>query len=168
MAAAYAVVPELLALPFRTQGNAEGWAAVIERVPLLLRFVALYCLFDCVNVVFAFALRGAGDTRFVTAVAIGVSWPVMVLPTYLCWEYGWGLYWAWTFASAYVILLAVIFFARFLQGRWKQMRVIEKEAQRPMVEEGTASELPHASRFTPPPTPRAGGRTSQTAAARGD
>jgi hypothetical protein len=47
-------------------------------------------------------------------------------PTYLAWRYDWGLYWAWTFASLYVILLALIDFARFLQGRWKEMRVIEQ------------------------------------------
>lgn len=49
-------------------------------------------------------------------------------PTYLAWRYDWGLYWAWTFASLYVILLALIDFARFLQGRWKEMRVIEQPA----------------------------------------
>ena len=29
---------------------------------ILLRFVAAYCLFDAMNVVFASALKGAGDT----------------------------------------------------------------------------------------------------------
>src|SRR5439155_1544078 len=41
------------------------------------------------------------------------------------WRFGWGTYWAWGFASAYIILLAVVFFFRFLQGKWKSMRVIE-------------------------------------------
>ncbi len=131
VATGYVLVPHLLAEPFRTQADADSWAEVIERVPLLLRYVALYCLFDCLNCVFAFALRGAGDTRFVTAVAVGVSWPVMVLPTYLAWRFDWGMYVAWGFASAYIILLALILCARFLQGGWKQLRVIEKQAQLP-------------------------------------
>src|SRR5262249_34288093 len=71
VAAAYVFVPNLLVAPFRTQTDAAGWAEVAERVPLLLRFVALYCLFDSLNVVFSFALRGAGDTRFVAGVAVG-------------------------------------------------------------------------------------------------
>ena len=124
IASAYAFLPELLARPFRPDGDPQGWAAVMERVPLLLKFVALYCLFDSLNMSFSFALRGAGDTRFVTAVAVGVSWPVMVLPAWLSWEYDLGLYWAWGFASLYIIL-ALIFLARFLQGRWKSMCVIE-------------------------------------------
>jgi MATE family multidrug resistance protein len=131
VAAAYAFIPGWLALPFRTRDDPAGWAEVIERVPLLLRFVALYCLFDSVNLVFSFALRGAGDTRFVTAAAVGISWPVMVLPSWAAWHYDWGLYWAWGFASGYIILLSAVLAARFLQGRWKSMRVIERPAPAP-------------------------------------
>lgn len=131
VAAAYVFFPGVLAEPFRTKHDPVAWAEVNERVPLLLRFVTVYCLFDCFNVVFAFALRGAGDTRFVTAAAILLSWPVMVLPTYLAWLYDWGMYVAWGFASAYIMLLGMTLFARFLHGGWKEMRVIEKEAQLP-------------------------------------
>src|SRR5262249_10497218 len=79
------------------------------------------------NIVFAFALRGAGDTRFVTIVALGLAWPVMVLPTWAAWYFGWGLYWAWGFASAYIMGLGFTFLFRFRSGRWKTMRVIESQ-----------------------------------------
>ncbi|MFO0879309.1 MAG: MATE family efflux transporter [Gemmataceae bacterium] len=143
VAVLYVFAPQWLALPFQTRDDPEGWAAVVERVPMLLIFVAVYCLFDSLSLVFGFALRGAGDTRFVTAVAIVVSWPVMVVPSYLAIAYGWGLYVAWAFGSACVILLAIIYFLRFLQGDWKQMRVIEPEARRPM-DESTACPLERA------------------------
>ena len=55
------------------------------------------------------APRGAGDTRFVTITALATSWLVLVLPTWAVWTFGWGLLWAWTFVSAYVILLALVF-----------------------------------------------------------
>lgn len=54
----------------------------------------------------------------------------MVLPTYAAWRYGWGLYWAWAFASTYVILLALTFFLRFRQGKWRSMPVIETPSVR--------------------------------------
>jgi MATE family multidrug resistance protein len=76
-------------------------------------------------IVLSFALRGAGDTRFVTAAALVLSCPVMVLPTWFAWQQGWGLYWSWTFASLYVHLLALTFLARFCRGKWYLMRVIE-------------------------------------------
>ena len=94
---------------------------------ILLWFVAIYSLFNSIEVVYTFALRGAGDTVFVTWVSILLAWPMMVLPTYLAYKLGWssGLYWAWGFASAYIIAIALVFMFRFRGGKWKSMRVIE-------------------------------------------
>jgi len=128
VAALYVLAPGLFLYLFENDHEAEKWSAVAERVPVLLRFVAVYSLFDSINLVFAFALRGAGDTRFVTVVALALSWPLMVLPTAAALHFNWGLYWAWTFVSSYVIALAVVFLLRFRVGRWKTMRVIEKAA----------------------------------------
>jgi MATE family multidrug resistance protein len=123
VAVAYAAVPEVFLYSFRN--NDAVWPRVAALVPVLLRFVAVYSLFDSMNLIFSFALRGAGDTRFVTVVSIALAWPLMVLPTWAAWRYGWGLYWAWTFASAYVIALGMTFLSRFRYGKWKTMRVIE-------------------------------------------
>jgi MATE family multidrug resistance protein len=115
----YLLLPRTLAELFR--GDGEG--AVL--VPVLLRFVAVYALFDSANLIFSFALRGAGDTRFVSLASVVLSWGVLVVPTVLACEHGWGLYWAWTFASSYTVLLAFIFLVRFRRGGWKSLRVIE-------------------------------------------
>lgn len=122
----YALVPHWLAWPFQTHNDPEGWAAVSARVPLLLRFVAAYCLFDSVMLVFAYALRGAGDTQFVTLATCVLSWPVMVLPGWLAWQYDLGMYVAWLFASLYVVLLSLTLYVRFRLGAWRRMKVIEE------------------------------------------
>jgi MATE family multidrug resistance protein len=126
-AALYVLAPGLFIALFAVQGSAEQAAAIAILTATLLRFVAFYSIFDSLNAVFSFALRGAGDTHFVTAAALGLSWPVMVIPTWLAWRFGWGLYWAWAFVSLYVVLLGLIFLARFRGGKWKRMRVIEPE-----------------------------------------
>jgi MATE family multidrug resistance protein len=119
-----ALFPDLFVYFF--QGEPDYKSEVVVRlVPTLLRFVAVYAAFDSMSIVFSFALRGAGDTRFVTLVALGLAWPLMVLPTYLAWKLGWGLYWAWAFASAYIMALGITYLLRFLAGKWKGMRVIE-------------------------------------------
>jgi MATE family multidrug resistance protein len=123
VAVLYALVPGAFLYFF--QSPDEKWLAVAALVPVLLRFVCVYSFFDSMNLIFAFALRGAGDTRFVTIVALGLAWPIMVLPTWAAWRYHWGLYWAWGFASAYVIALGFAFLFRFRAGKWKSMRVIE-------------------------------------------
>jgi MATE family multidrug resistance protein len=127
MAGLYVLAPGLFIVLFAVQGPAEQATAIALLTATLLRFVAFYSLFDSLNAVFSFALRGAGDTHFVTAAAFGLSWPVMVIPTWLAWRFGWGLYWAWGFVSIYVVLLGLIFLARFRGGKWKSMRVIEPE-----------------------------------------
>ncbi len=105
----YLCVPGPLAELFRSTHDPQSWEAVRPLVPPLLRFVCLYCIFDGLNLVFSFALRGAGDTRFVTGVAVSLSWPVMVLPTAVACHFQASLFWPWTFASLYIVLLAVIF-----------------------------------------------------------
>jgi MATE family multidrug resistance protein len=125
MALAYLLIPGPLAELFRSEKDVPRWEQVGSLVPVLLRFVAVYCVFDAMNLTFSSALRGAGDTHFVTWVAATLSWPVMVLPTWAAWHYGWGLYWAWAFASTYIMALALTFLLRFRQGKWRAMRVIK-------------------------------------------
>jgi MATE family multidrug resistance protein len=126
VAVLYLVTPEFFLYFFRNEEPGKG-LLVAALVPVLLRFVAVYSVFDSLNLVFSFALRGAGDTRFVTIVALGLAWPIMVIPTWAAWYFGWGLYWAWAFASAYIIALGFTFLLRFRTGKWKTMRVIEQQ-----------------------------------------
>jgi MATE family multidrug resistance protein len=102
------------------------WPVIAGMIRTLLIFIAIYALCDSVCMVFSFALRGAGDTLFVTMVSIGMAWPVMVLPTYLALEYGWGMYWSFGFATVYILAMTALFLLRFRHGKWKTMRVIEQ------------------------------------------
>jgi MATE family multidrug resistance protein len=128
----FLVTPGLFVALFQSQAALMANEAEMAKamaaaalVPILLRFTALYTLFDSMNLIFCFALRGAGDTYFVTGASLAMVWPIMVLPTIAAWYFGWGLYWAWVFATAYIIALALVFLFRFRHGKWKSMRVIE-------------------------------------------
>jgi MATE family multidrug resistance protein len=123
-AAVFVGLPGLLLWPFANAADPD-WPAVAADVTILLRFVALYSVFDSVNLVVSFALRGAGDTRFVAVAAFALAWPTMLLPTWAVTWLGGGVTAAWAFATLYVCLLAVLFIGRFVQGKWKTMRVIE-------------------------------------------
>jgi MATE family multidrug resistance protein len=142
VAVVYVTAPEAFLFLFHGEDQAAGRVAQI--VPVLLRFVAVYSVVDSLSIVFAFALRGAGDTRFVTKVSISLAWPIMVFPTIAAWYFGWGLYWAWGFLSAYVIAMGVIFLMRFRYGRWKSMRVIEVVPKEPENNVGEAAAEPAA------------------------
>jgi MATE family multidrug resistance protein len=161
----YLLTPDLFLAPFRGDNDPAAWALVAAAVRMLLVFVAAYSVFDSFNIVFSFALRGAGDTRFITLVILALSWPVMVVPSWLACEYGWGLYWVWTFATAYIIALGFVFFLRFRHGRWKAMRVIEPslvEELTPAVQRADPAHLfngtPHPPAADPARQPTAEGQ----------
>ncbi|MCS7271758.1 MAG: MATE family efflux transporter [Gemmataceae bacterium] len=140
IAAVYVGMPEVLIAAFAPTGETERAAFVQAAVlvPPLLQCVAVYSLADAANVTFAFALRGAGDTRFVSWLTFAMAWPVMVLPTWYIvehaeqWSQRWGqpLFAAWGCATAYIVLMAGCLWWRFRTGLWKTMRVIEPDNRR--------------------------------------
>lgn len=124
MGLTFALFPEFYLGWFHNPNDLLLWNQVSTIVPYLLLFVALFTTFDSMNLVFSFALKGAGDTRFVTLVALLMPWPLMVLPTWLLKDYEGAVYWAWGAASVFIISQAMVFLWRFLGGKWKEMSVI--------------------------------------------
>lgn len=124
MTLAYVFVPELFLM-----GHAAGKPAEFEPLKavilLLLRFVAAYCLFDTAAIVFCSALKGAGDTRFILLTSLCTS-PLPVMIGWIGIEFfGGGLFWCWWVLTGWIVTMSVIYLLRFLDGRWKEMRVIE-------------------------------------------
>lgn len=123
----YVFFPDLFIRPFAAKADPSSFAEIWKISTVLLRFVAVYSLFDTLNIVFASALKGAGDTRYVMFMIIFVSVIILVIPSYLAIiVFKDGLYVAWFIASAYVVILGLSFLLRFLNGKWKGMTVIEE------------------------------------------
>jgi MATE family multidrug resistance protein len=134
IAAAYVLLPDLFVAPFAHQADPEGFAEIYRNSIVLLRFVAVYCLFDTMNIIFCSAIKGAGDTRYVMIMTTFLSVFILIIPVYLTVEVlEAGLMVAWVFATAYVISLGVAFYLRFLGGKWRSMRVIEQKPQVPKI-----------------------------------
>ncbi len=126
VAAAYVLVPDIFIRPFAAHSDPETFREIYPLTVVLLRFVALYSIFDTLNIVFASAIKGAGDTRFVMFVLLVVTVGVLGVPAYVTVVVlGKGLLAAWAVVTVYVIVLGLIFHRRFLGGRWQEMRVIE-------------------------------------------
>jgi len=125
----YVLTPGIFIWPFAA-GAAPGSLREIEEMAVvLLRFVAVYILFDALSITFSSGLKGAGDTRFVMYMIILFSIVGLTLPIYLALGvFRLGLYAAWVIITIYIVLLGIIFWLRFLGGKWKSMRVIETAA----------------------------------------
>ncbi len=124
IASTFVLFPSFYLSWFENNENAQLWNQVQIMTPVLLIFVALFTCFDSMNLIFSFALKGAGDTNFVTLVALAAPWPIMVLPTWYMQNWENSVYWAWGATSIYVIIQAFIFLWRFKGGLWKTMSVI--------------------------------------------
>jgi MATE family multidrug resistance protein len=134
IAAAYVLIPDIFVAPFAPQADPGAFSEIYDYSIILLRFVAVYSVFDTMNIIFCSAIKGAGDTRYVMLMTVFLSLFVFIVPVYLTvvvLEY--GLMIAWVFATAYITLLGVVFFLRFLGGKWQTMRVIERSKEIPMV-----------------------------------
>lgn len=153
--AIYTLAPQVLLAPYeyganqslteaaKTEVHADDSATAAATKPdfaevravviILLRFVAVYSFFDAMAIIFGSAIRAAGDTVFSMLVTFLCAWGLLVMPTYLTWQYLGAnherelLFWSWIWCSVYVTTLGFIYVARFAGGKWKQMSVIEPE-----------------------------------------
>lgn len=128
----YVIEPDFfLALHQAGAGQAtEEFEAVRRLATFLLAFVAVYCVFDAIQIIFVGAIKGAGDTLFVVLVTL-VSATIFVVggnasTTYIESPDTQLMIW-WYWLTAWILALAVTYFARFLRGRWKTMSVIEPD-----------------------------------------
>jgi multidrug resistance protein, MATE family len=71
------------------------------------------------------------STLPIAAVWLGVTW------------FGWGLLECWTVITLWVSALGLIYLTRFLQGRWRTMRVVEPEILADEPDEGTVGTAVH-------------------------
>ena len=127
VAAAFVLTPEPLLHLFKANyQNDAQYAKIMDLGVILLRFVAVFCFFDALNLIFSGAIKGAGDTRFIMWAIAALSIGVMIAPVYIAIEFlGAGLYTAWTIVTLYVCALGIAFMLRYRHGKWKKMRVIE-------------------------------------------
>jgi MATE family multidrug resistance protein len=127
MALVYVLFPNVLLMGHAANTPPAVFAELRDTTVILLRFVAAYCLFDAMCVVFTGTLKGAGDTRFIMIVSLLLT----PMPVAAAWVgihfFHFGLIWCWTVITLWICVSGVIYLLRFLQGRWRHMRVIEPE-----------------------------------------
>ena len=118
------LVPQFYLSWFQNDSNPELWQQVQIIAPQLFLIVGVFTLFDSMYLNISFALKGAGDTRFVSLIALIVPWPVMVLPAYLLQSQPNAVVWSWACVVLYSLVITTILYFRFKQGKWKSMSVI--------------------------------------------
>jgi MATE family multidrug resistance protein len=124
VALTFVFFPQFYLSWFENSNNPTLWAQVTHLAPTLLKIVAGFTIFDSIYLNISFALKGAGDTRFISFLALVVPWPIMVLPAYLVQGWENAVIWAWSFVILYSVSITSLIYWRFKQGKWKNMRVV--------------------------------------------
>ena len=125
VALAYWFLPGIFIKPFSSHSDPESFKAVASLTTVLLKFVAFYSLFDALNIAFSSALRGAGDTRFVTLMIAILSIGALIIPAWiLLGVMNVQPIWGWVVVTAYCCLLGISFFIRFKKGPWRTFTLV--------------------------------------------
>ena len=121
----YLIIPELFIYPFTLHGGLQDIEDGKQLIIVLLRFIALFGLFDAMFLVFLGALEGAGDTRFIMKMSFIISLGLLVLPCYLYIKlFQTDMFIMWWIITLNVMLYCVVFYLRFQFGPWRTMSVI--------------------------------------------
>ena len=113
---------------FSVDGSAaaESLQRLLPTATILLQFVAVYSVFDALAVVFASALRGAGDTLFPMLITMFSSWFVMTLPAWWILSSGSATpQRLWLTCTVHIVFMGTMMLLRYRSGRWKQIHVID-------------------------------------------
>ncbi|MCB2226132.1 MAG: MATE family efflux transporter [Desulfarculaceae bacterium] len=127
VALSFVLLPHLLMSPFMdAQASPEARAQLMTLGVTLLRFVALYTLFDALAIIYMGALKGAGDIYFVMWTMGLAALSILIIPAWVGLEVlGLGLDFLWGCVVLYVVAMGLSFRWRFRRGAWQKMRVIE-------------------------------------------
>ncbi len=106
-----------------SRGFGAGDVAVLPLAQTLLRLAALYTLADATNVVYAGALRGAGDTTWVMILSGALHWVMAIGAFVFIRVFALPPVAVWLFFIAFVMSMGVAMFLRHRGGAWQRIRL---------------------------------------------
>jgi MATE family multidrug resistance protein len=99
--------------------GADGDGGTLQALAqMMIRMAAIYTLADITQLIFAGALRGAGDTRAVMILSVVVHWLMAIAAVLLIRVFRLAPLEVWGFFIGFVLLLGIVMFVRFRSNRW--------------------------------------------------
>jgi len=116
-----------IGLPKMLIGVFTDDAAVLEAGLGIVRWIAVFQVFDAMCITFMNALRGAGDTRWPAVMVFLMCWVVFVGGGYTAAHLlpQWGLHGPWSMCTLYIAGLGVALAWRWRAGAWRKIRLFD-------------------------------------------
>jgi MATE family multidrug resistance protein len=127
LALAYVLLPyQFYSLFHNPQSmSPQDFALFAAAGAMMLKMVAIYCLFDTTSIITLGLLQGAGDTRWTMAAAVGLYAVFLSVLFWIDHLHGTARM-IWTAATIFIVAQSFIWIARLLAGRWKQIEMVEQ------------------------------------------
>ncbi|MBN2479612.1 MAG: MATE family efflux transporter [Parachlamydiales bacterium] len=105
--------------------------------------VFVYLFFEGIRWIFAGLLTAAGDTMFLLVAGSLSVWIFLLVPVYfIVVKFSLSVQVAWILASVYAILLSIIYWVRYRQGKWKNINLVaDDNVQKNILEKDSDEDL---------------------------
>ena len=104
---------------------------------IMLYLMAGWGLLDTLNIILSYALKGAGDTRFVMIYITLTGWLVLVPGSIILYRLGADIIQLWIWMAAFIGIVALGFLWRWRQGKWRTIQMIDYIPDRQGLYEAT-------------------------------
>lgn len=99
----------------------------MELARTFVLFIAMFTFCDGVQMLYVSAIKGAGDTAFAMWGSAILSWVIWIIPSLIAMKFHAPVNFYWGVLVFYTFFIALVFYLRFRQGKWRKMCVIERE-----------------------------------------
>ncbi len=122
--ALFLFIPETLVRVFHPAHYNNVFEQAVPMAVAMVRIAALYVLVEAIMVAIVGALRGAGDTHFTMIASVALHWSLVPV-LFFCIKYlNFSTIHSWLILVIFYLLFCTLFFRRFREGKWKQIKVI--------------------------------------------
>ena len=117
-------IPDLLILIFKSQVNIMYFNEIKGITIVLIRITALWLFIDAVRIILTHVLRSLGDSYFLMLFSALGGFFLIITAYFLISQLKAGIIGSWYLIVFYVTVMGILFFLRFIQGRWKQIKMV--------------------------------------------
>jgi MATE family multidrug resistance protein len=121
----FLTVPQVFVGIFGT-GKSGGLPEILNLTYKLMKILPLFIIADMVQITFADAIKGAGDTKFQMITAVVCAWGLFVPGVYIISKTTGRIEHILLWACFYLTCMGVTFFLRFKSNKWQKIDIIRK------------------------------------------
>lgn len=121
---AFVFFSELLVEVFKPDTASEIFNQARPIAVAMIRLASLYVLAEAIMVALVGALRGAGDTHFTMIASVAFHWLLAPILYIMMNVFGFSPITGWLILIIMFLLFCSVLFFRYLNGKWKTIRVI--------------------------------------------